>query len=64
MALAPGTWALTWHPESGYALVQPAAKPNSRVPDKGVALVALMLRLERDPTFLQEQVDWFRTQAA
>lgn len=60
-----GKWAIVWCPENGFTLVTPPMEDEGEreVPETGLALTAIMVRLERDPDFLAEMAQWFKDEA-
>lgn len=56
LTLEPGTFAVTWDNDTGWRIYVPDdSAPLSR---EASALMAAMIRLQSDPDFQQECVDW------
>lgn len=59
LVIKRGSWAIIW--EDGYfGLVAPKKHKDNKVPEEGLLLTALIVRIEHDPEFRQEQIDWFK----
>ena len=57
--VSPDTLALTVDPRGRCALLLPQARD---LPDIGLALIAVYMRLENDPEFVAELIEWLDTQ--
>jgi hypothetical protein len=53
--LQPDEYAAVWSPRNEYSFL---ASTNESVPDEASALMAAVIRLEVDPIFRAECVDW------
>lgn len=55
--LPDGSYAVTWHPDTGWTLMVPSAiegTPEKRMPSEVIALTGAFLRLSREPDFRDE----------
>lgn len=55
-------WAIVWSPAFGYRIVMPDREPDTQVPEDGLILTAMMMRIQSDFQFRQECLDWIKAQ--
>ena len=55
--LKPAESALVWS-DGGLRLLLPDRPETAAAPERDLVLAAIFLRLEGDPRFVQEQLDW------
>lgn len=60
--LQEGDFAVVWNSAKGWEFLVPKAYDDEDMPDEGIALMAVLMRLEIDPEFRQECLDWMRMQ--
>jgi hypothetical protein len=59
--LKPNDFAGIWSEDEGYQFLIPVGYTDQTdIPDRGVALIAAMMRLESDAEFRQECADWLK----
>ena len=62
MVLERGSWAIVLTPDNKLQLATPKLPPGSLVSDGALILTAAFVRLDNDPDFRQECLNWFKEQ--
>lgn len=56
--LSQSSFAVIYDPENGYQLMVPEMDEEAEMPVQAVALIAAGMRLQDDPGFMEELVNW------
>lgn len=60
LVLDKDAYAAIWSPEDGYFFCVPKSDPDDPIPDRGLALIGALMRLDMDPEFLDECCNWVK----